>query len=449
MSGWVLRLKLGKKNPPAHAGGSARPTMIENITETRLPNGLVVLTDRMPGVRSVTLGFFVRRGARHEPEALHGITHFIEHTVFKGTKKRTALEMAIEQDRLGGSLDAFTTHEETGFAIKVIDDQLPAAFDLVSDMLLDPKFEPLDLEAEQKVIIEEMKMVEDDPDDLIGDIFNASFFPNSPLGRTITGTPESVRSFDREITQKYHAENFTPENFVVVAAGNVEHSEIVELASRRLSGWRPAGRRDGGATPEAAAPIVIKQNANLEQAHLIIATPFPDARDERRYAADLLANILGGGTSSRLWQKVREERGLAYNVGASSVTYLDAGLFSIGAATSPDQVKDVVELSIAEMKAVVADGITADELELSKQSSRTAILLSLEDSASRSAAIAQSEMTHGRQIPVEETLAKFDAVTLDDCQQLASEFFTTENIAFVALGDLPHVSIDRESLSIN
>jgi len=417
----------------------------------------------MPGVRSATLGFFFRKGARDEPGELHGISHFIEHTVFKGTAKRSALDIAIEQDRLGGNLDAFTTHEETGFAIKVIDDQLPLAFDLIADMLVHPRFDDTDLKAEQKVIIEEMKMIEDSPEEYLGEIFSEAFFPDHPLGISIAGTPKTVKSFDSETTRKYHSEVFNSSNLVIAAAGNVDHQHIVELVNEALFSTQSSQSTQSeefskssassaasalNSLPVMAAPILIKQNSNLEQAHLIIATPFPSATDERRYAADVLANIIGGGTSSRLWQKVREERGLAYNVGASSISYQDCGMFSIFAATSPEQVEEVVDLSIAEMRAIVNDGVTQDELELAKQQAVASILLSLEDSASRAAALAQGEMTHGRQIPVEETLANLDAVTTDDIHSLAREFFRTENIAYAALGDLTALNIDRERLSI-
>ncbi len=422
--------------------------MKEDIQETRLDNGLTILTDRMPGVRSATLGFFFRKGARDEPRDLHGISHFIEHTVFKGTTRRSALDIAIEQDRLGGNLDAFTTHEETGFAIKVIDDQLPRAFDLIADMLENPRFDDADLKAEQKVIIEEMKMIDDNPEEYLGEIFSEAFYPGHPLGASIAGTPKTVRSFDSETTRKYHTEVFNAANLVIAAAGNVEHSEVVDLATQAFGTPQAAWQAGMLAAPVAAAPILIKQKPDLEQAHLIIATPFPSATDERRYAADVLANIIGGGTSSRLWQKVREERGLAYNVGASSISYQDCGMFSTFAATSPEQVEEVVDLSIAEMRAVVNDGVTADELELAKQQAVASILLSLEDSASRAAALAQGEMTHGRQIPVEETLANLNAVATGDIHTLAQEFFTTEQIAFAALGDLKRIDIDRERLSI-
>jgi len=427
--------------------------MKENITETRFDNGLVILTDRMPGVRSATLGFFFRVGARHEPVGLHGISHFIEHCVFKGTLRRSALDIAIEQDRLGGNLDAFTSHEETGFAIKVIDDQLPSAFDLIADMLTNARFDDKDLKAEQKVIIEEMKMVEDSPEEYLGDLFNEAFFVDHPLGRNIAGTPESVRSFNHEKTRTYHEQVFNASNLVIASAGNVEHEALVELALNSFATSKnhpvaeaatPLLCKEGSLKPRMATPFLVKQRKDLEQAHMIVATPFPAATDERRYAADVTANIIGGGTSSRLWQKVREERGLAYNVGASASMYQDCGVFSVYAGTSPEQTSEVLGLVAREMREVAANGVTADELELAKQQARASLLLSLEDSASRAAALAQCEMVHGRQISTDETLEKLDAVSLEDCAYIANEYFLTEKLAFAAIGDIDELLIRRQ-----
>lgn len=423
-----------------------------HLQETRLESGLTILTDLMQGVRSATLGFFFRTGARDEPTGFHGISHFIEHTVFKGTQRRSALDIAIEQERLGGNLDAFTSHEETGFAIKAIDDQLPQAFDLIADMLANPRFDDADLEAEQRVIIEEMKMIDDSPEEYLGEIFNEAFFPDHPLGRSIAGTPSSVKSFSREVTRKYQQSVFTPSNLVISAAGNVDHEEISKLASAAFASITDAHplvtTSSDDRAPITATPFVVKNRPDLQQAHLIIATPFTAATDERRYAADLLANIIGGGTASRLWQKVREERGLAYSVGASASMYKDCGVFSIFVATSPEQINEVVDLSLGEIRNVLADGITANELSLAKQQSRASILMSLEDSASRAAALAQNEITYGRQISVDETLEKIYAVTTGDIHTLAQEFFRTENIAFAALGNLKTLTIDPERLRV-
>ena len=427
--------------------------MIENIKETRLDSGLVVLTDQMPGVRSVTLAFFFRTGSRNEPDALNGITHFIEHAVFKGTSTRSALDIAIEQDRLGGTLEAFTTHEEMGFAIKVTDDQVEPAFELVADMLCNPQFDEKEMRSEQKVIIEELKMTEDSPEDKLGDIFSRAFYPAHPLGLNIAGTPKTVRSFDRDLAAKYHKKIFRPSNMVVVAAGNVKHKKFVELTEKVLSPGlsRHSGRQEAGLktrAPKPASPILIKQNKTLEQAHLLLATPFVHGRAKERYAADLLAQIIGGGTSSRLWQKIREERGLAYSVGSNSIMFEDCGMFMVSAGTSPTQTLDVIDITIAELREIAANGVTAEELDLAKQQTRASVLLSLEDSAARAASLAQSELLHRRQITVEESLANVDAVMLKDVHALAKKYFRTEKIAFAALGNLNGVKVDRKRLAI-
>jgi predicted Zn-dependent peptidase len=423
--------------------------MRENISETRLDNGIVVLTDKMSGVRSATLGFFYRVGSRHEPPALNGITHFIEHCVFKGTPRRTAKQIAIEQDRLGGNLDAFTTHDETGFVIKVTDDRIDDAFDLITDMVTQPMFDEADLENEQRVIIEEMKMHEDAPEEVINDIFYREFFPGDPLGLPITGTPETVRSFGSDRTREYHRRAFSSHNLVIAAAGNIDHDRLLDLV-----GELPESSAGGEVpnpsirTPRPSPFIHVEHRPDLEQAHIIVATPFTTACDERRYAADALANMIGGGTSSRLWQRVREERGLAYSVGTSTAMYRETGFFAVSAGTSPDQVEEVLDIVMDEMRWIVRNGITSDELKLMKDQARAAILLGLEDSAGRAGSLAHCEMTHGRQIAVEETLAKIDAVSTDDVAEIAREFFTTENAAFVALGELDGLSVDRDRLAI-
>jgi predicted Zn-dependent peptidase len=425
--------------------------MKEDIQTTRLENGLTILTDRMPDVRSATLGFFFKRGSRHEPDELNGISHFIEHAVFKGTTTRTALDIAIESDRLGGNLDAFTMHEETGFAIKVVDKQIAKAFDLLADMLANPLFDEKELKREQRVIIEEMKMTEDSPEEYLGEIFSQQFFPNHPLGLSIAGTPQTVRKFNREVTRAFHAEFFQPQNLIIAAAGNIEHAQIVDLAEKFFGQKSKIKNQksENFDSPNISAPILIKKNKNLEQAHIIIATPFVDARSEKRYAADILANALGGGTSSRLWQKVREEKGLAYSVGASAVMFEDCGFFSIYAGTSPKQTEEILGISLGEMRAIVREGITPEEMELVKQQSIASILLGLEDSSVRAGTLARLEMLFGRQIALEETLEKIESVQIEEVQALAAEFFQTEKIAFAALGNLNGLKIKREHLDVS
>ncbi len=423
--------------------------MKEDIKETRLENGIIVLTDKMAGVRSTTLGFFFRSGSRHEPDHLNGITHFIEHCVFKGSATRSAMEVAREQDRLGGNLDAFTTHEETGFVLKVVDDELENAFALLADLTLRPRFDETDLVNERRVIIEEMKMNEDSPDEVLGDIFHREFFPGHPLGLTITGTPETVRTFDHDTASTYHKSAFSAKNLIIAAAGNVNHEQVLDLLEShvQLLDDEQIDPPSAFSNPQFGAPAVVERRPDLEQAHIIIATPTVAAVDGRRYAADLLADILGGGTSSRLWQRVREERGLAYSIGASTAMFYDCGYLAVSASTSPDQAGEVIDIVLAEMAAIAHGSVTETELGLMKDQSRASILLSLEDSAGRAASLAQCEMVHGRQISIDETLANLAAVTLDEVQAIADEFLQAERVALVALGDLNESECTRERVS--
>jgi predicted Zn-dependent peptidase len=428
--------------------------MLDQVQTTKLDTGLTIITEHMPGLRSATIGLWVRRGARHETPQLNGICHFIEHTVFKGTARRSALDIAVESDRLGGHLDAFTTHEMTGFSMKVTDAGLPQAFDLLADMLAHPRFEAEDLQREQKVIIEEMKMVEDTPDEYLGELFNAAYFPGHPLGRPIEGTPQTVSSFDRERTSNYHAQEFSPRNLVITAAGNVEHERLVEMAAQIFTSSGasvetgvPSSAAES-APPAPAAPILIERKKELEQAHLIIATPWPSARHADRFAGSLLASVIGGGTSSRLWQSVREERGLAYSVGAGASAFSDVGVFTIYAGTSPDQLDEVLDLSLAELRRAVREPVSSDELQLVKDQAIASILLGLESSSVRAGALARQEIIRGRRITPDEIINRLEAVTIEDLERVARAYFTTDGMALGALGDLNGFQVDRTRLEI-
>jgi predicted Zn-dependent peptidase len=426
--------------------------MIDEVRLTRLPNGITVLTEHMPGLRSVTAGIWVRRGSRHEAPELNGICHFIEHAVFKGTQRRTARDIAVESDRLGGNLDAFTTHEMTGFALKVADKSLPQALDLLTDILANPRFDQNDLDREQKVILEEMKMVEDTPDELLGELFNAAYFPGHALGRPIEGTEETVSSFDQNTLMSFHVREFSPSNLVVAAAGNVEHEQLVDLVANSFGDSIAAGDTSpngfGQQSPKPAAPILIEQKKELEQAHLVIAAPWPDAKDSERYAASLLASVIGGGTSSRLWQTIREERGLAYSVGAGGSTFSDVGVFTIYAGTSPEYLDEVLDISLEEMSRAVNDPVPEEELKLAKDQALSSILLSLESSSARVSALARQEIIHGRRIPPEEIIEKMEAVNSEDLQRVARKYFRSDTLALGALGNLNGFRVDRSRLRI-
>lgn len=431
--------------------------MVEQIQSTKLANGAMVVTECMPNLRSVTVGVWIRRGSRHESSALNGVCHFIEHAVFKGTANRTALDIAVESDRLGGHFDAYTTHEMTAFVLKVVDTALPQAFNLLSDVIAHPRFDAEDLAREQKVIIEEIKMVEDTPDELLGELFNAAYFPDHPLGRPIEGTPETVSSFDRASTLAFHQAAYHPRNLVIAAAGNVEHQQLVRLAEQAFTNTSVAGANDEAASsqlattavaPVPAAPILIQRKKELEQAHLILAAPWPSACDDDRYAGSLLASIVGGGTSSRLWQAVREERGLAYSVGAASSGFTDAGIFQIYAGTSPEQLDEVLDLSLAELRRAVREPVATDELRLVKDQAIASILLGLESTGARAGSLARQEIVHGRRITPDEIIRRIEAVTREDVQRVAQSCFTTEKLALGVLGSINGFQADRGRLEI-
>ncbi|HEV7904543.1 MAG TPA: pitrilysin family protein [Pyrinomonadaceae bacterium] len=430
--------------------------MTEAILSTKLPSGATILTEQMPGLRSATVGIWIKRGSRHETPDFNGICHFIEHAVFKGTARRSVMDIAVESDRLGGNFDAYTSHEMTGFALKVVDRALPQAFDLLSDMLLSPRFDQTELEREQKVIIEEMKMVEDSPEEFLGEIFHAAYYPDHALGRPIEGTPETVSSFDRARTAEFHRTAYRPQNLVIAAAGNVSHAELVELAERAFAEQtattpgQHSSQEEPGASlpPRPAAPILIQRKRELEQAHLILATPWPSARDEDRYAASLLGSVIGGGTSSRLWQSVREERGLAYSVGAAAHGFTDSGMFQIYAGTSPAQLDEVLDLALAELRRVVREPVGADELQLAKDQAVASILLGLESTSARAGSLARQEITHGRRISPDEIIARLEAVTPEDMQRIARARFTSDTLALGALGNLNGFKVERSRLEI-
>ena len=423
--------------------------MIDKVQTTRLSNGLTILTEHMPELRSVSLGIWVRRGSRHETRAQNGICHFIEHALFKGTQRRSAHDIASESDRLGGQFDAYTSHEMTGFAAKVVDTAMPRAFDLLSDMVLNPRFDENDLLKEQKVIIEEMKMIEDTPDELLTELFHAAYFPDHSLGRPIEGTETTVSSFDHSATADFHSRNFAPRNLVIAAAGNVAHDELVNMVAATFGAEAKAEAAGcDSAAPDVAAPIMIERKSELEQAHLIIAAPWPSAKSADRYAASMLATIIGGGTSSRLWQSIREERGLAYSIGAGGNTFSDVGMFTIYAGTSPAQMDEVFDLALDELRRIVREPVAEAELELAKQQAISSVLLSLESSSTRVGALARQEIIHGRRISPDEIIKMINAVSCERVQQVSQSCFRTAVLSVGALGNLNGFAVDRSRLEI-
>src|SRR5262249_225942 len=358
-----------------------------DVQRAKLDNGLVVVSEKVPHVRSVSFGVFLRSGSRHETIEQHGLTHFIEHALFKGTRKRSAAQIAAEADALGGNMDAFTGGEIGGFFDKVVDEHLPRAFELIADLVTSPAFDPVELDKERNIILEEIKMVEDTPDDIIFDIFCENFYPNHALGRPILGTEDSLVTFKREKVRAWYAEIYRPDNLVFAAAGNLDHDKLVKLANEHFGELKPRGSQLASPTPNSSAPVVLRHKAELEQSHLVIGAPCPSLVSEDRYVANILSAILGGGMSSRLFQAIREDKGLVYTVFSSVTPFKDCGYLNIYAAASTDQLRETVDATMEELKRIKAEPVTEEELRRNKDQLKSSLMLSLESTSSRMSAL--------------------------------------------------------------
>ena len=417
------------------------------VTKQVLPNGLTVITETMPSVRSVSVGIWIRSGSRHESTAENGITHFLEHMVFKGTKTRSAEQIARAADSIGGHLDAYTTKEYTAFSIKVLDQNLDRAFDILADLVKNPLLRPEDVKKEQKVIQEEIKMVEDTPDDLVHEIFIQSFWGGHALGRPILGTRQSVASFDRRRLVSYFRRHYAPNQMLVTAAGNLKHARIADLA-RKAFGERPRGPKlKRGPVPVPSPHLKLRTKRDLEQVHVCIGVPSYAQAHAKRYALLILNTVLGGGMSSRLFQNVREKRGLAYAVFSGISMFEDAGCLSVYAGTSAANIRHVLGLVMEEFAALKNQPLLAEELKRAKDYLKGSLLLGLESSSNRMANLARQEMIFGRYLSMDETAAGIDAVTPDDVLDVARELFDGSRTAFTALGPLNGVHITRRDLA--
>jgi len=401
----------------------------------------------MDHVRSASVGIWVRSGSRHEAAPLNGISHFIEHTLFKGTRNRTSREIAVESDAIGGHVDAFTSREVASYYVKVLDEHLPRAFDLLSDLVTAPLFSPEELDRERNVVTEEIKMVEDTPDDLVHEVFVANFWPDHPLGRSILGTVDTLATFNQEKVTDYFSAVYAPRNLVVAGAGNLEHERFVEMVSRHLGGVKDRPVNLSAAAPSHATRRIVLDK-DLEQAHLVLGTRCPSMTSEDRYSVHVLNVILGGGMSSRLFQTIREDRGLAYAVYSGVNTYTDAGYLSVYAATSPEQVNDVIRLSVAEFDKIKTEAVTEAELQRAKDQLKVSIMLSLESTSARMSNLARQEIFFGRQSTLDEILERINRVTSDDVQRMADEIFGSRELAITAVGQLGSLDLNREQIAV-
>jgi predicted Zn-dependent peptidase len=417
------------------------------IRRETFANGLRLVTEAMPHVRSVSIGVWLTRGSRHEPTEHAGIAHFVEHMLFKGTTTRSAEDIAQQVDSIGGQLDAFTSKEYAGYYVKVLDEHLPVAVDVLSDLVSNPVFAPEDIEREQKVVLEEIKMVEDTPDDLVHEIFAEAYWNGHPLGRPILGTPESVSALDQPTLQRYFRDTYVASNFVVVAVGNISHDEVKALVEQKFAASPSSGRTVVDQVPVVAPSVQIRKK-DLEQSHVCLGTIGLPQNHPDRYAAYALNTVLGGSMSSRLFQNVREKRGLAYSVFSSLSAYQDVGALSIYAGCGNDAVAELVDVVVAEIRRLTREAVPADELRRAKDHLKGSLMLNLESTSSRMSHHARQEIYRDRADSLDQMLAEIERVSIADVQRLAREFFSANALGVTVLGDVNGLSLTREQLQI-
>jgi predicted Zn-dependent peptidase len=417
------------------------------IRRTTLANGVRIVTEAMPHVRSVSVGIWISTGSRREAAHENGICHFIEHMLFKGTLTRSAEEIARSVDSIGGNLDAFTSKELVSFNAKVLDDHLPLAFDVLSDLVLHPAFRADDVEKEKGVILEELKMDADNPEYLVHEIFSANFWKGHALGKPILGTKETVRAFNQKRVVEYYGKHYVPANFTITAAGHLTHEAIVNLVRERFEALpsRPATKLD--AMPATHAKIAIRNKKALEQVHLCLGVPSYSLSHEDRFSCYVLNTLLGGGMSSRLFQNIRERLGLAYSVFSELNPYRDTGCLAVYAGTSVQSAPKVIACIMDEFKRLKREKVAEDELRRSKDYMKGSLMLSLESTNARMANLARQEMYFGRFFSLDELIDNLERVTADDIQRVSQAFFDSRQIALTVLGSLDGFRIGRRDLS--
>jgi predicted Zn-dependent peptidase len=400
-----------------------------------LSNGVRVLTEAMPQSHSATIGIWVENGSRYEQPHENGVSHLIEHLLFKGTRKRTAAQIAEEIDAVGGVLNAFTGKEYTCYYAKVLGSDLTMATDLLADLFLESLFDPDEIKREQQVVLQEISQAEDTPDDFIHDLFNLKFWAGHPLALPIAGSVATVTSIDRELMTSFMGQRYRADRVLVAAAGQLAHDVLVKHCERLFSVIAGNGKPEAISPPKVHS-LVLNHEKPLEQAHICLGGPGIGQTSESRYAAYVLNTALGGGMSSRLFQEVREKRGKVYSIYSFQSSYADCGYFGIYAGTNPEWVDEVLEITLAELKKVITEGLSTPELARAKSQLKGNLLLGLESTDSRMNRLARNEIYFRREIPVEELQRDIDAVTNEQVIELANTFFDRTRMGLVVLGDL-------------
>jgi predicted Zn-dependent peptidase len=404
------------------------------VRRTVLPGGLRIITEAMPTVRSVSFGVWVGVGSRDETPALAGSSHYLEHLLFKGTKRRDALEISAALDAVGGEMNAFTAKEYTCFYARVLDNDLPLAADVISDMLTSSLVRTSDVDSERGVILEEIAMHEDDPGDVVHDTFAEALFGDTPLGRPVLGTIDSIKSLQRNAINGYYRRRYRPDNMVVAVAGNLDHAKVVRLVGKAFGDTladdaqadrRPTPPRVGGRPPASRSGVSVVRRPT-EQAHLVLGMPAFSRVDERRFALGVLNGVLGGGMSSRLFQEIREKRGLAYSVYSYAAHHAETGMFGVYAGCQPAKAPEVLDICRDQVDLVANHGITEDELSRGKGQLAGSLVLGLEDTGSRMSRLGKAELVYGELLTVDDILARIEAVTLDDVGVVAKEVLSAK-----------------------
>jgi len=411
-----------------------------NLRRTVLPNGLIVLTERMEHLRSVAMGVWIKSGSRCEAAEINGISHFVEHMVFKGTRSRSSLNIAREMDSIGGNLDAFTGKETICFNVKSLADHVPIALDVLADLVLNPVFASTEIERERGVILEEIKIDEDNPDVLVHELFTQNFWKDHPLGKPILGTTKTVGRLDQQKLIDYHIGSFRGGNMVFSAAGNLEHDQFVEAVSQKFTLLPPGEAVHEMQAPLASARILLQNKKSLEQVQLCMGVPAPPITDDNRYATLILNTVLGGGMSSRLFQTIREERGMAYAIYSDLSPYSDTGSLCVYAGTSANKALECVDLILAEFRNLKEVPLSDEELTRAKDQLKGNILMGLESSNSRMANLARQEMYFHQFFTAEEVIVRIEAVTAEQIQAMAQRLFIPDRIAITLLGRLSGIS---------
>ncbi len=420
---------------------------LRNIHRQVLPNGLTIISEEMKHLRSVSIGIWIKTGSRDEEAKSNGISHFIEHMVFKGTRNRSAEAIARQVDSIGGNLDAFTAKECVCFNVKVLDEHLPIAFDVLSDLVLNPVFAAEDIARERRVILEEIKMDEDNPDYLVHEIFTQNFWKDHPLGKPILGTKETVKAFEQPLVMDLYQKRFTPGNFIIAAAGNLNHKHFVDLVAKYFDQMKPATNGFHSAPPKIVPRITLRNKKSLEQVQICVGVPSHPIAHEKRFASYVLNTLLGGGMSSRLFQNIRERQGLAYAIYSDLNPYRDTGCLSVYAGTSRESAAKVVQSIVSEFKKLKAEAVPFEEVRRSKDQLKGSLMLSLESSTARMSNLARQDMYFDRFYGMDELIEKIEAVAAEDLQEMSNDFFQTDSIAVTVLGNLDKLRITRDQLS--